>query len=128
MAEESAAFGGARARQAYQVDRRNLRPPACPRPHPALGGADGLAQLAPGATVTDDGRAYRGPDAVRGWLGQTASEYTYTTTPAGATHEGSGRCTVTQHLEGDFPGGSVDLRYHFTLDANGLIGELAIAP
>jgi hypothetical protein len=34
---------------------------------------------------------------------------------------------VTNHLEGDFPGGVVDLRYRFVL-AGGLIAELEIAP
>ncbi|MGV9659517.1 hypothetical protein ACWDR5_21455 [Streptomyces koyangensis] len=52
---------------------------------------------------------------------------TYTTTLVGAEREGAGRCTVTQHLEGDFPGGTVDLHYRFTLD-QGLISRLDISP
>lgn len=32
---------------------------------------------------------------------------------------------AVQHLEGDFPGGTVDLRYRFTL-RDGLIAGLAI--
>jgi hypothetical protein len=34
---------------------------------------------------------------------------------------------VVNHLEGDFPGGAVDLAYRFTLVAD-RIGELVIAP
>ncbi|MER5933940.1 nuclear transport factor 2 family protein [Streptomyces sp. NPDC002054] len=86
------------------------------------------AAIAPAATVTDDGHTYRGSAAIRGWLEQTTTQYTYTTTPLGAVCDGPDQYTVTQHLEGDFPGGSVDLRYRFDLDENGLIGRLVIAP
>jgi hypothetical protein len=34
---------------------------------------------------------------------------------------------VTNHLEGDFPGGEVDLRFQFTLEG-GLIKNLTIEP
>jgi hypothetical protein len=34
---------------------------------------------------------------------------------------------VVNHLEGDFPGGVVDLRYRFALSGD-LISELVIAP
>jgi hypothetical protein len=34
---------------------------------------------------------------------------------------------VVHHLEGDFPGGSVDLRYQYTI-RGGLISALTIAP
>jgi hypothetical protein len=37
------------------------------------------------------------------------------------------RWLVTNHLEGNFPGGVVDLRYHVAL-TNGVISELEIAP
>ncbi|MBA9050356.1 nuclear transport factor 2 family protein [Streptomyces griseofuscus] len=83
--------------------------------------------FAPHATVADDGQTYLGADAIAGWLGQTDTEYTYTTTLTGAERDTADRYTVHQRLEGDFPGGRVDLRYRFTL-AHGLISELAIAP
>ncbi|MFD7899963.1 nuclear transport factor 2 family protein [Streptomyces sp. NPDC059743] len=86
------------------------------------------AAFAPEANVTDDGRTYRGSVAIKGWLEQATSQYTYTTTPVGAERDGPDRYTVVQHLEGDFPGGRVDLRYRFVLDEHGLISELAIAP
>ncbi|MFE9722707.1 hypothetical protein ACFYQ5_03655 [Streptomyces sp. NPDC005794] len=37
------------------------------------------------------------------------------------------RYTVHQHLEGNFPGGKVDLHCRFVL-THGLISELSIAP
>ncbi|MGW1591905.1 nuclear transport factor 2 family protein [Streptomyces sp. NPDC002386] len=83
--------------------------------------------FAPHATVTDDGRTYEGAEAITGWLGQTDTEYTYTTTLTGAERDGADQYTVHQRLEGDFPGGKVDLRYRFAL-AHGLISELSIAP
>ncbi|MDW6066022.1 nuclear transport factor 2 family protein [Streptomyces sp. FXJ1.4098] len=85
------------------------------------------ATLTPEASITDDGHTYEGIDAITGWLEQIRTEFTYTTTPVAAEHTGVGQYTVTQHLEGDFPGGSVDLRYRFTLD-EGLIRRLVIAP
>ncbi|MGW4445340.1 nuclear transport factor 2 family protein [Streptomyces sp. NPDC004682] len=86
-----------------------------------------LATFAPGATVTDDGQTYEGTLALTRWLERAGSEYTYTTTLVGAESEGPDRYTVVQHLEGDFPGGTVDLRYRFALDG-GLISRLDIAP
>ncbi|WP_308297401.1 nuclear transport factor 2 family protein [Streptomyces sp. T7(2022)] len=69
----------------------------------------------------------RGVSAITDWLGRTSTEYTYTATLVGAEREGDDRCTVHQHLEGDFPGGTVDLHYRFPLD-QGLISRLDIAP
>ncbi|MFF3891233.1 nuclear transport factor 2 family protein [Streptomyces sp. NPDC001914] len=83
--------------------------------------------FAPHATVTDDGQTYEGAEAIKGWLGQTDTEFTYTTTLTGAERDAADRYTVHQHLEGDFPGGKVDLRCRFAL-THGLISELNIAP
>ncbi|MFD5025989.1 nuclear transport factor 2 family protein [Streptomyces sp. NPDC058373] len=85
------------------------------------------ATFTPDATVTDDGKTHQGLPAITDWLGRTSTEYTYTTTLVGAERDGADRCTVAQHLEGDFPGGTVDLHYRFTLD-QGLISRLDIAP
>ncbi|MEV0847602.1 nuclear transport factor 2 family protein [Streptomyces sp. NPDC049954] len=98
------------------------------RAHDARDLSAAVATFAPEAAVTDDGRSYRGTEAIKGWLGRTASEYTYTTTLVRAERDDSGGYTVVRHLEGDFPGGSVDLRYRFLLAGEGLIGELVIAP
>ncbi|MFJ9249023.1 nuclear transport factor 2 family protein [Streptomyces sp. NPDC101776] len=105
-----------------EVVRRYLRA------HDARDVTAATAVLAPEATVTDDGHTYQGPAAIGRWLERTASEYTYTTTPLGAERHGPDGYTVIQHLEGDFPGGKVDLRYRFDLDAHGRISQLVIAP
>ncbi|MEU8591825.1 nuclear transport factor 2 family protein [Streptomyces sp. NPDC048664] len=83
--------------------------------------------FAPHATVTDDGRTYEGTEAIAGWLRRTDTEYTYATTLTGAERDAADQYTVHQRLEGDFPGGRVDLRYRFAL-AHGLISGLSIAP
>lgn len=84
--------------------------------------------LAPEATVTDDGHTYEGQAAIRRWLEREGSQYTYTTTPLGAERHGPDEYTVVQRLEGDFPGGKVDLRFRFVLDTDGRISRLVIAP
>lgn len=86
-----------------------------------------LEFLAPGAVVTDDGQTYRGADEIRGWLERAASEYTYTTTFAGATRHDPDHYDVRKRLEGNFPGGVVDLHYRFTLD-DSTITRLVIEP
>lgn len=86
-----------------------------------------LATFTPDARVEDDGRTYVGADEVRGWLSTAAAELTYTRTPLDATDEGDGRWLTTSHLEGDFPGGVVDLRYRFRI-VDDRIAELVIAP
>jgi hypothetical protein len=81
----------------------------------------------PTATVKDDGREYHGPGEIRDWLARASTEFTYTRTLLGADAVDANTWLVTNHLEGDFPGGVVDLRYRFVL-AEGLISELEIAP
>ena len=85
------------------------------------------AVFAPDAAVTDEGHRYHGRDEIRGWLARSGSEYNYTTTVTAATKIDDAHFTVVQHLEGDFPGGVVDLQFHFTLRGKE-ISELVIAP
>ena len=77
------------------------------------------------ATVTDEGRTYRGPAEIRAWLSRSASEYTYTIEMTGAAKVGKDEYDVIQHLEGDFPGGVVDLHFRFSL-RDGTIVRLVI--
>ena len=83
--------------------------------------------FAPDALVEDDGHSYRGRDEILGWLAGGASEYTYTSTWLSA-EAGEDAATVVVRLEGDFPGGVVDLRYVFATTPDGRIGSLSIAP
>lgn len=85
-----------------------------------------LATFASDAVVTDDGRDHAGTDEIRAWLATAVTEYTYTAEFAGASTT-TGGVDVGQHLEGDFPGGVVDLNYRFTLDG-AVIGRLVIEP
>lgn len=79
------------------------------------------------ATVEDDGHEYHGRDEIRHWLASASREFTYTRTLTGAEAIDADAWLVTNHLEGNFPGGVVDLRYRFVL-ADGLIARLEIAP
>lgn len=90
--------------------------------HPAV-----LATLAADATIIDDGHRFDGHDEIEAWLTSTASEYTFTRTQVSAEATGTDTWTVLNHIEGNFPGGQVDLRYEFTL-ADGLITTLVIEP
>ena len=86
-----------------------------------------LAAFTADATVLDDGSEHHGPAEIRRWLAGAASEYTFTRTLLGAEPLDEGRWLVRNHIEGDFPGGEVDLRYEFAL-TDGLISRLVIAP
>jgi hypothetical protein len=86
-----------------------------------------IGAFAVDAVVTDEGKTYHGRDEIEGWLNKSAGEYTYTTEFAGASGDGGTGWDIVQHLEGNFPGGSVDLHYRFTLDGD-LISRLVIEP
>jgi hypothetical protein len=89
---------------------------------------EAVAQLfAANARVVDEGITYDGVDAIRGWLGKTASAYTYTTTLLGQYPDGEERWVVVARLEGDFPGGVAELRYRVSV-ADDRIVDLVIAP
>jgi ketosteroid isomerase-like protein len=86
-----------------------------------------LATFASDAVVTDDGHDYQGPDEIRDWLSRASTQFDYTRTLTGFEAIDDNSWLVTNHLEGNFPGGVVDLRYRFVV-ADGLISELEIAP
>lgn len=91
-------------------------------------GAPALAVFTTDAVVTDEGYDHSGRGEIAAWLTDSVSEseYTYTTEFTGAITTGT-TVDVTQHLEGNFPGGVVDLHYRFTLDG-ALISRLVIEP
>jgi hypothetical protein len=86
-----------------------------------------LGAFAADAEVTDEGQTHRGHDQIESWLGKSSSEYTFTTTYVDAAPQDGDRWDVVQHLEGDFPGGAVDLHYRFALDGD-KITRLVIEP
>lgn len=87
--------------------------------------ADALSHFAPDAVVVDDGKTYRGIDEISQWLMRSASEYEYTSTRIGQRHDDEAHTTVYIRLEGNFPGGTVTLRYMFELN-RGMIRQLTI--
>ena len=76
------------------------------------------------AEVVDEGNTYTGRNAIRQWMVNASTEYTYTVEPFALAEEG-GRAVITSHLVGSFPGSPVDLRYFFTLK-DGMIAKLEI--
>ena len=86
-----------------------------------------LSTLALGAVVVDEGRTHRGTEQVLEFLREAGTRFTYTSELVGAQRVDEAHWVTTHHLEGDFPGGTADLRYRFTLH-DGLITELVIAP
>ena len=86
-----------------------------------------LATFAANATVVDDGQRYVGTSRIRDWLANASTEFSYTRTSTGAAAVDADTWLVTNRLEGDFPGGVVDLGYRFRL-AGDAIDELLIAP
>ncbi|MDT7800294.1 MAG: hypothetical protein QOI78_3727 [Actinomycetota bacterium] len=93
-----------------------------------------IVAFADGARVTDDGASHDGVTAVRAWLDRPAGDCTFTTTPLAAKSTMDTMDTmdsealVTCRVEGNFPGGLVDLDYRFTLDETRRIARLVIEP
>lgn len=86
-----------------------------------------LAQFTLTASVIDDGKKYDGTVGVETFLRKAGSEYTYTRTLIAAEEVSVNCWRVTNRLEGNFPGGIVDLSYEFLLE-EGFISRLVIAP
>ncbi|MET0930945.1 MAG: nuclear transport factor 2 family protein [Aeromicrobium sp.] len=86
-----------------------------------------LRTFAPTAQVVDDGHTFRGTEEIRRFLTKAGSEFTYTTELIGAQRIDDDRWVAVNRLEGDFPGGVVELHYRFAL-AGDLVVGLTIAP
>ncbi|WP_299038967.1 SDR family NAD(P)-dependent oxidoreductase [uncultured Pseudokineococcus sp.] len=89
--------------------------------------AAATAAFSPTGVVTDDGHTHRGREQISSWLEQTTTDYTYTAATTTSPVRRGEQWTVTRHLEGDFPGGVVDLDYAFTI-AEEQITALIIRP
>lgn len=86
-----------------------------------------LAYYTEDAVAVDEGHTYRGKHEIRTWLSRAATEYTYTTTLTDTHHIDDDHYVAVHHLEGNFPGGVVDLNFRFTL-RDDHIAELVIEP
>jgi hypothetical protein len=85
-----------------------------------------LATFTSDARVTDEQHDYVGTEEIRGWLDTAAAEFTFTRTLLAVEAVDADTWTLSNRLEGDFPGGLVDLDFRIVL-RHGLIGELVIA-
>jgi hypothetical protein len=86
-----------------------------------------VALFSADATVVDEGQTRHGVAEVRAWQIGPASKYTYTTQILDTVALEPDRYVVTGRLTGDFPGGSADLKWDFTV-AGGRIARLVIEP
>ena len=86
-----------------------------------------VALFSDGATVVDEGETREGTTAIRAWQTGPASQYTYTTDVLGTAAVTADRFVVTGRLTGNFPGGTAELKWDFTV-AGERISRLVIAP
>ncbi|HEX6713228.1 MAG TPA: nuclear transport factor 2 family protein [Thermoleophilaceae bacterium] len=86
-----------------------------------------VALFAEDATVVDEGQTRHGTAEIQGWQSGPASTYTYTTEILDSERHAPNRYVVTGRLTGNFPGGTADLRWDFTV-ADDRISRLVIAP
>jgi ketosteroid isomerase-like protein len=68
------------------------------------------------AVVADEDRTWRGASGVRAWREGPATAYQYTTKVQSIESAGGANYIARVRLEGNFPGGIVDLLYRFTID------------
>ena len=85
------------------------------------------ALFTPDARVADDGKVYDGAVDIAGWLAREAGAYTFTSTQL-SSEVVDDRVIVVNRLEGNFPGGVVDLRHVFVVSGDDRIRALTIAP
>jgi hypothetical protein len=86
-----------------------------------------VALFSDDATVVDEGETRHGTTAIRAWQTGPASQYTYTTDVLRADVLSADRFVVTGRLTGNFPGGTAELKWDFTI-AGDHISRLVIAP
>jgi len=95
--------------------------------HDALRDVEAIvAVFADDATVTDEGETRHGIAEIRAWQLGPASTYTYRTELHDTEQLGPDRYLATGRLTGNFPGGTADLTWDFTIAGN-KISRLVIA-
>jgi ketosteroid isomerase-like protein len=95
--------------------------------HTARDAVTAIRAFTPDAVVTDEGHTFRGTAEILGFLRNSGSEFSYTTELTAAERVDDEHWVAVNHLEGNFPGGVVDLAYRFAMDGD-LVAELVIAP
>jgi ketosteroid isomerase-like protein len=77
------------------------------------------------AVVVDEVQTYHGTAEIRGWQEGAASKYQYTTEVFGTQRTDEESYLVTGRLTGNFPGGTAELQWRFTVQWD-LISRLEI--
>lgn len=77
------------------------------------------------AVVQDEGHTYNGRAAIKRWKEEASTKYQYTCEPLDCEDK-DGKCVVTCHLFGNFPGSPTDLSIACRLIGE-QIGSLEIA-
>jgi len=85
-----------------------------------------LALFAPDAVVVDEGETWRGMNEIRTWVGNVAFRFQYIAEVLGVETGGDGDYVARTRLEGNFPGGTVELNVRFDVEG-GQIRRLEIA-
>lgn len=89
--------------------------------------SEAVAELfVPDAVVSDEGHTYRGIGEIRGWIDTSINLFTTTLTFLRA-RQADDLVGASFRLEGDFPGGVVELEYQFRLSDDGRIVTLDFA-
>ncbi|WP_371029968.1 hypothetical protein [Pseudoclavibacter sp. JSM 162008] len=73
----------------------------------------------------DNGEEFRGRTEITRWRREVSTAFTFTATLLDTSSNGP-RVSVTERLEGDFPGGRVDLTSVFDVGSEELIERLVI--
>ena len=76
------------------------------------------------AVVRDEGKTHTGREAIQAWMRHSWEKYSATSKPIAIAEQGPAT-VVTSHVEGNFPGSPIDLRFHFVLE-NDLIAALEV--
>jgi hypothetical protein len=86
-----------------------------------------VALFSDDATVVDEGETRHGTAEIRAWQIGPASKYTYITQVLDTVALNPDRYVVTGRLTGNFPGGTAELKWDFTV-TGGRIRRLTVAP
>jgi uncharacterized protein (TIGR02246 family) len=85
----------------------------------ALNGRDPedlLALFTPDAVVVDEGETWRGTSEIATWVADIAFRFQYNAEVLGVEVAGDGKYVARVLLEGNFPGGTVELNVRFDVD------------
>jgi hypothetical protein len=86
-----------------------------------------IALFTDDATVVDEDQTRHGTMEIRAWQTGPASQYTYITDVLATDALTADRFVVTGRLTGNFPGGTAELKWDFTVAAD-RISQLLIGP